>query len=240
VELHVENYYAPTGVPSTTDLSRIVKYDSPHLPAPLVELLSDSHRQIAAITHCLIRTVLDGMLPRMDTDGTLFLPSICAAYTNPQRVDPNPSTYKSVSFLSRASLFKLSFLRSIGTDRAFFDWRMLTGYMLQQVLMGDTSFAASRDRRINRAAQAFTRAFAPYANLRYSEDQRTGHLINVMRDAAGQGLWLFSQPCGFDFDWPDCSGGDIVVTPKVTKRFDERGRRLVAEQTVIEARRKGC
>jgi hypothetical protein len=90
VGLHVENYYAAISGSSTVNPSLIAEYDSPYLPTPVADLLSDPHNQIAVITHCLMRVMLNGILPRMDVDGTLFLPPLCSAYTSPQKQNPDP------------------------------------------------------------------------------------------------------------------------------------------------------
>lgn len=56
-----------------------------------------------------------------------------------------------------------------------------------------------------------------------------------MEDAAELGIWLFEQPCGFEFIWGNLAAGQVVVSPAVVKVSDEHGKPLQATKTVVKA-----
>lgn len=53
------------------------------------------------------------------------------------------------------------------------------------------------------------------------------------------GVWLFSQPCTFEFVWKTTptSAGEISVVPRVLKVADEKGVPLVTPQVLVEGER---
>jgi len=58
-----------------------------------------------------------------------------------------------------------------------------------------------------------------------------------MKSAADLGIWLFSQPSTFQFQWgsPEKSGGNtIVVAPALVKVADERAQKLSQPQVMVE------
>ncbi|KAJ5573621.1 uncharacterized protein N7459_008048 [Penicillium hispanicum] len=207
--LHVENFYAPAASPAWTPntATLIAPYQSPHLPAPLENLLSTPKNQRAILTHTLIRTLSLAMQPGCEGDS--LLPPAYASSPRPQASRCNQ-------------------------EQELFAWRMLTVHLHEnesspQSVTQTTKFAT-------RLAEAFTSAFAPYSDLSLPEDKRVAHLIMVAKAAAEAGAWLFTQPCTFRFVWSDSSAtGEITTLPAIVKANDEYGRRLSSDQVVAGA-----
>ena len=111
-------------------------------------------------------------------------------------------------------------------------WRALTAYLRPNALE-DTAYIAQRDRQINIIVQNFSIAFAPWQNPRYKDEERVRSLVAILKDAADKGIWLFSQPSEFQFQWRKLSPGRIAVAPALVKITDERGQVLGQPQVMI-------
>lgn len=94
---------------------------------------------------------------------------------------------------------------------------------------------AERKKEISKAVEKFTSAFRFCASVQHSEPVRKRHLTSVMENAADLGIWLFEQPCGFEFIWRDTGVGEILVSPAMVKVHDEQGRGLLIQQNMVEA-----
>jgi len=115
--------------------------------------------------------------------------------------------------------------------------RVLTAYLLPNPDENDT-YISQRDNAINGVAQALSRAFAPWANPAYPEQDRIDGLIAILKSAADFGIFILSQPSWFKYRWDASEKADapvIVVAPAVVKVTDEQGRRLRTPQAVLEA-----
>lgn len=79
---HVENHYVLISESRICepDVSHLSRYDTPNLPAPLVNLLAKSHDPRPIIKHCLMWTMLSAVLPGyLPPLRGSFLPSVYAA-----------------------------------------------------------------------------------------------------------------------------------------------------------------
>lgn len=112
---------------------------------------------------------------------------------------------------------------------------MLTSYLSVRDQNFHPNDLAVRNEVIANIADDFNRTFAPYGDSRFSQMDRFSHLQSVVREASRLGIWLFSQPCSFEFRWSMASdkSNSITVLPSVIKLYDEQGRRLVVPQTVL-------
>ncbi|KAJ5431803.1 hypothetical protein N7445_008301 [Penicillium cf. griseofulvum] len=208
--LHVENYYAriASNPPLTQDhLARLSHYDSTYLPASLITMLSNPRSQRAVLTHALVESLLRAIQPGETEDS--FLP--------PYAQSPR----KQGSEMADAA-----------TDRTEFAWRMLTSFLYASK---NHSPNLPRDNMMA-FAEKFTKAFEPYSNAQFAEDDRLRHLVTISKSAADLGIWLFSQPCSFKFRWTTdgVSGDKMVVLPAIVKVCDEQGRRLAVPETLAE------
>ena len=111
-------------------------------------------------------------------------------------------------------------------------WRALTAYLRPNALE-DTAYVAQRDRQINIIVRNFSIAFAPWQNPRYKDEERVRSLVAILKDAADKGIWLFSQPSEFLFQWRKLNPGRIAVAPALVKTTDERGQVLGQPQVMI-------
>lgn len=216
VALHVENYYSNNPPIYTQDAAALESYNSPFLPVSMLSLLSRPGGRIAVLKHCLTRTLLSATLPTRQSEqepgGECFLPPMYAV-----RKD----------------------FEETAEDPAQFHWRMLTAYMYRRMPENQKqAYTAARKREIVRTVKRFTATFLPYSNPLHPEEVRTRHLIDVMQGAADLGIWLFEQPCGFEFVW-DVAASRIVVSPAMVKVADEQGRRLQVEQKMVDAETVG-
>ncbi|OJJ66473.1 hypothetical protein ASPBRDRAFT_34920 [Aspergillus brasiliensis CBS 101740] len=117
------------------------------------------------------------------------------------------------------------------STRDIFAWRMLTARLHSEYL---DSTSAAAQRNIETLADAFSEAFAIYRNPELSDADCRRHLVSVVREAAQLSVWLFTQPCSFEFNWT-APPGSIAVLPAVMKISDERGVDLPVSQKVVEA-----
>ena len=62
-------------------------------------------------------------------------------------------------------------------------------------------------------------------------------LSAIFKDAAGLGIWIFSQPSDLQFQWPkqsEVGSNGIAVAPALVKLTDERGQSLSEPQVMIK------
>lgn len=85
-------------------------------------------------------------------------------------------------------------------------------------------------------AETFTKAFGPYSSAEFTEAERSRHIETIGKMATDLGIWLFSQPCSFEFRWNGggVSPDEIVTNPAIVKVADEHGQRLAAPQVLAE------
>ncbi|KAJ5218401.1 uncharacterized protein N7498_000500 [Penicillium cinerascens] len=213
--LHIDNYYSYSN-PSlrlTQDaLACTIQYDSPFLPSLLATILSNPRAQRPALTHVLVRALLEATQP--GSRGVSLL----------------PSCYKLSPQQQETSTFDLD------DHRTMFAWRMLTAHLYSRShgIQGSTSMEIQRD-AITALAKSFTTAFAPYSDPSFSEAHRLGHLTSVVRAAADLGAWLFSQPCFFEFRWTSVVTplNQLIMFPAVVKVGNEQGRRISVPHTLV-------
>ncbi|KAE8393073.1 hypothetical protein BDV23DRAFT_150038 [Aspergillus alliaceus] len=210
--LHVDNYYfpasSPTGPPTQDALARITTYESPFLPAPLVQLLSKRRVRRAALTHVLVRSLLEAIQSGSATESLLPIP-----YASASRSGQNA-------------------VLGYEDSRALFAWRMLTSRLYKEGYFADS--VTAEPSAVRTLAASFVQAFAPYSDPDFSETSRLDHLMSVTRAAADLGVWLFAQPCSFDFCWNANLIDKVAVLPAVVKVSDEQGQRLFAPRVLVE------
>ncbi|KAL2855676.1 hypothetical protein BJX68DRAFT_217606 [Aspergillus pseudodeflectus] len=207
--LHVDNYYASgSSVTLTQDgVSRLNSYDSGYLPAAASTVLGERPTQRQVITHLLVYKLLGAVGP-----GGELLPLLLAAQP---RIENS----------------------SVSTDNALFTWRMLTAHLYRQGKYNqDTKETAALKQAAHNLAADFTSAFTPYALSSFSETDRVTHFRDLAAAVTELGVWLFAQPCTFEFVWTK-SQTEITTVPRVLKTYDEQGNRLVTAQVLIEGER---
>lgn len=115
-------------------------------------------------------------------------------------------------------------------------WRVLTAY-LRSSCPDNTAYSAQVDEQIQNMATSFSSAFAPWKNGKYRSKDRVRNLSEILKQAADLGIWLFSQPSAFRFDWPrgtPRSMKEMTVLPGLVKETDEKGIRLKDAQVLVE------
>lgn len=73
--LHIDNYYVPGSTPahlSSEQSARLEVYNSADLPAPIETLLGQREIRRQAIKYSLVRTILQGIMPRGNGSGELL------------------------------------------------------------------------------------------------------------------------------------------------------------------------
>lgn len=113
---------------------------------------------------------------------------------------------------------------------------MLTSYLYARNDRASPAQLKAQEYSIACFANAFTETFAPYSDPQFNEADRLAHMTSVTRAAVDLGVWLFSQPCSFDFRWSTAASmiNQIVVLPAVVKTRDEHGVRMMVPQTLLE------
>ncbi|EGD91763.1 hypothetical protein H112_00875 [Trichophyton rubrum D6] len=121
-------------------------------------------------------------------------------------------------------------------SQVHFYWRMLTASSYRGMPDAQKqAYLSTRAENISKAVDAFTAAFRLFANPQYLESERIRHPTKVMEDTAELGIWLFEQPCGFEFIWSNLAAGQVVISPTVVKVSDEHGELLQATKTIVKA-----
>ena len=138
---------------------------------------------------------------------------------------------------------RLAFLSSYNANadiseelsQALSKWRALTAYLYSN--SPDTAYRARVDEQIQNMATSFSNAFAPWRNRKYRSKDRVRNLSEILKQAADLGIWLFSQPSAFRFNWPTStprSASEITVLPGLVKETDEKGIQLKDAQVLVE------
>lgn len=115
-------------------------------------------------------------------------------------------------------------------------WRVRTAYLRPDPTK-DAAYIAQRDAQIRNSVQSFTKAFGPWKNTGYKDEERTRSLTAILEDAANLGIFLFSQPSTLKFHWPapsEVRPGKIVVSPALVKTTDEKGGELAEPQIMVD------
>ena len=116
-------------------------------------------------------------------------------------------------------------------------WRVLTAY-LRPDLSSDPTYSAELDRKVSNSVKKFLHAFEPWMKTMYKDQERARGLTVILKEAAGLGTFLFSQPSELQFQWPptnELGTGRIAVTPALVKLTDESGRKLAQAQVLVSA-----
>ncbi|KAJ5358971.1 uncharacterized protein N7496_011384 [Penicillium cataractarum] len=213
--LHIDNYYSrPDSAlrPNQEDNVRIGDYESPFLGTPLASLLSNPRTQRTVLTHVLIHSLLQSIRP--GNQARSLLP---ACYRLDQETRENES-------------------RISADDRAAFAWRMLASHIYTRGQTSQSTDLAVNNEDITKIADDFNRTFAPYGDPRFPKTDRLAHIHTVFREASRLGIWLFSQPCSFEFHWSMVSknSNQITLLPSVVKVYDEQGRHLAVPQRLLD------
>ncbi|PWY64725.1 hypothetical protein BO94DRAFT_579956 [Aspergillus sclerotioniger CBS 115572] len=205
VSLHVDNYYAP-GSHEPTPLTAEATIQIETYRSPLIPgPLATILANRRARRAVLTHVLARTLLQAIQPGGPLY-PPFCES----QQIDvAAPVT---------------------GQDNATFAWRMLTARLHAKSL--DTTSGVVQG-HIIALAGGFTQAFAPFHNPQLSEADRQRHLSSVVRECAELSVWLFTQPCSFNFVWTS-SPGSIVIFPAVVKTSDEQGNPLPVSQKMVE------
>ncbi|KAL4870410.1 hypothetical protein BDV12DRAFT_195350 [Aspergillus spectabilis] len=219
--LHVDNYYVSTSPPgqlSQDAVARLAKYNADFIPGSHITALGRHGKQRRAITHILLHTLLQAIRP-----GGELLPKLLAA--QPQVDNSLTCTFQHITI---SDIF-------LATENALFAWRMITAYIYNQGAYNkDPTHNTARDQASEALAAEFTTIFSPYALVTFSESDRIFHLTKLANSTAELGIWLFAQPCTFEFVWNKVES-ELTLVPKVIKTHDEQGKRLATPQVLIEA-----
>ncbi|MCJ1381371.1 hypothetical protein MMC17_004481 [Xylographa soralifera] len=216
IAIHVENFYRNT---SPADLSGLVaqlaQFNCPHLPESIVAMLERSKTPETLITHCLTELITASISPSRESTRSLL----------PSQFAPLPSTD---SFHKN---------QEPDVDCALFLWRMLSVY-LHPNLASNSIYTSHRKDLITQNAQSFTLAFSPWRSPKHSRDECVQSLTIIMESAAETGVWLYSQPCKFEFCWrspADINAKKVDKSPELIKVRDENGVKLKEAQVIVES-----
>ena len=101
----------------------------------------------------------------------------------------------------------------------------------------DTVYLAQRDKQIEDTVQSFAKAFAPWKNTDYKDEDRARSLSAILEDTANVGILLFAQPSTLQFVWTssnEVGTGRIAVSPALVKTTNEKGQVLTSPQPMVD------
>lgn len=236
IELHVENFYQKdTAFNAVAVDANIAAFDSPYLPSSLLVLLSQSKNSVPLIKHILAHLVLSSISATASPEQCILppdfalLPSIIGSSNNEASLKPGKSENNTCSLLSRSLITFKGFSQSLSR------WRTLTAH-LRPDPSSDSIYLAQRDETIIGIAHAFSHAFSPWENSKYRIEDRIMSISAILKEAAGLGVWMFSQPCELEFRWPkprEVGSSRIVVAPSLVKLTNEEGVPLEEPQVMV-------
>lgn len=79
-------------------------------------------------------------------------------------------------------------------------------------------------------------AFAAWMKTKYNEQDRARSLGVILKEVAGLGMFLFSQPFEMQFQWPSANelgANGLAITPALVKITDEYGGKLGQAQVLV-------
>ncbi|KAL2046616.1 hypothetical protein ABVK25_011697 [Lepraria finkii] len=218
IELHVENFYQNASASGARSAdAELATFNSPYLPSSLAALLPQTNNRVLLNKHALAHFITSCISATASPDWSLLpedfvlLPSAIRAANSSRSTKP-------------------------GFGQSMSRWRVLTAYLRPNPL-DDTSYIAQRDHQINEMVQVFSGAFAPWQNPKYKDKERVESLSAILKEAAGLGIWMFSQPSELQFQWPkhsEVGSNKVAVTPALVKLTDERGQSLSQPQVMIK------
>ena len=239
IELHVENFYQNASASGARPAdAELATFNSPYLPSPLAALLPQTNNRVLLIKHALAQFITSCISATASPDWSLLpedfvlLPSAIRSASSSKSTKPG-EYYDSLKEQPCIALFTYILK---GFSQSMSRWRVLTAY-LRPNPSDDTSYIAQRDHQINEMVQVFSRAFAPWQNPKYKDEDRVRSLSAILKDAAGLGIWMFSQPSDLQFQWPrnsEVGANRIAVAPALVKLTDERGQSLSEPQVMIK------
>lgn len=235
IELHVENFYQGIARSSMgpTDAD-FATFNSPYLSDSLGTLLSQTRNAVPLIKHALAHFITDSISLIANPESTLL----------PDEFILLPSTVKAANTNGSARPGKIiGSVRLLAADSipgfspCMSRWRVLTAYLRPRPSQ-DPIYIAERDQRINEIVKVFSRAFAPWKSLKYSDDDRGRSLSAILKDAADLGLFIFEQPSDLQFQWSkqsEVGTNRIAIAPALFKLSDEKGNTLLEPQVMLKS-----
>ena len=238
IELHVENFYQNASASGARSAdAELATFNSPYLPSSLAALLPQTNNRVLLIKHALAHFITSCISATASPDWSLLpedfvlLPSAIRAANSSRSTKPGEYS-NSLEEIGNALFADIP----KGFGQSMSRWRVLTAYLRPNPL-DDTSYIAQRDHQINEMVQVFSRAFAPWQNPKYKDKERVESLSAILKEAAGLGIWMFSQPSELQFQWPkhsEVGSNKVAVTPALVKLTDERGQSLSQPQVMIK------
>ena len=238
IELHVENFYRRNSEPGTSiPESEIQMFESRRLPESLISMLKrNAHTDaLPLIKHTLVYHTVSAVTTNGNA-GTTLLPSEFVRLPDMRTAEETGGSKRpgrcSPGCRARSPADIIQ-----GIDQSISRWRVLTAYLRRPPLQ-DPQYVSERDRRINESVLQFSKAFAAWRDMKYTDEVRNRSLSAILRSAAELGIWIFSQPSDLRFRWvtqDETLSNAIVVAPALIKVTDERGRALKQPQVMLEA-----
>ncbi|GKZ99197.1 hypothetical protein AnigIFM60653_003402 [Aspergillus niger] len=205
IGLHVDNYYVPARYESISPTPEEASRIESYTSSSVTGSLTTALASRRARRPVLNHVLARHILQAIQPGGSLYPP-----FMESHGVEPGSAA---------------------NSTGAMFAWRMLTTRLHAQYL--DTTSEAAQ-KNIATLAEGFSEVFGLYRNPELPDADRRRHLVSVVKEAAQLSVWLFTQPCSFEFSWSAPSPGSIVILPAVMKISDERGDKLPVPQKMVE------
>lgn len=214
-EQFVSNFYSdrpqtlPTSAESIDTVNRSRLLSTPQLRNYLVE----ADYQTTLIKHVLMSLLLD--LISFDTetgDGSLL-----------------PKHFQNYTMIAAARSRSTSSTDSstLHIQPALSAYRVLSAYIRSDI-EHDLNYMNERNKAAQSIVTMFGPAFEQWSNENRSQADWTTSLIHLLERASSLGIFLFSQPSVYFFDWEmtdrDQTARLLPIWPRMLKVFDEEAR----------------
>ncbi|KAF2728584.1 hypothetical protein EJ04DRAFT_516500 [Polyplosphaeria fusca] len=195
MQSHVENFYRDVHASVTPSMEGdLARYGVDGVA--MVDLLQSSSSPTSAIKHGLIAYVLNITRPEGE-QSTLFPQDVIGVAMPAHDPDSNLSS-------------------------AYILYRRLA-VQLHASAISERSNTPSRHSDMREAAEHFSLTFFPWANPQSGDQEKDDDLVQIIKTALDLNLWLYGQPCSYDFVWETTSRRGLVIAPQIVRLSEVSG-----------------
>lgn len=215
IQRHVEIYYRDVHASITPSIEpELARFGAKDVN--MVELLQDCSSPTTALKHALAAYVLGITGPKREEDGETLFPEELngVRVRNEDDTTPDTNLTAAMTLHRRLSVYLYTSTHSISNPRR--SWNFQSD--------------------IREAAEHFSLTFFPWANPTASDQDKEEDLARTISEALELRIWLFGQPCTYEFEWEGTGRRGVLICPTLVRRTDESGegeRRVVVEGTVV-------
>ncbi|KAF1943085.1 hypothetical protein EJ02DRAFT_511150 [Clathrospora elynae] len=202
IHRHVETYYRDVHTSITPSMApELAQFGAKDMD--MAELLQDCSSQITVLKHALVAYVLDITGPNKAEYGeTIFPEELYGMKTQDSHGAGSDPSLRAATALHRRLSVYLYTARSSNSN-------------------SHRSWTFQSD--VREAAEHFALTFFPWANPTASDQEKDEDLAQIISEALEMRIWLYGQPCEYEFEWEGAGRRGVLVSPGLVRWTNERG-----------------